>query len=473
MYRHRVLGTLASLSLVAGLLAAQPIGTVAAADGNMLTGMPTQAFYDGTSGQPSSSNQGTWTDLPGGIASRPYVQSLSLVNDGVTTPLISGAGITPPAAPEGGVTAVVAPVNLCPAGQPAQPGTCYTTPNRVAITLVRAHGDTNVWDFSADAPDVSPRVDADTVIDMTVALNTLGRSLRWSWANGELISWRADRLGQDEAMVRIRFRPAVAPLVTSFPAGNGCSATPVRDCDIDRADAEVRTATLLLSLDNTLDPSLTGAVFATQNAFAGFLQPGGTPSAPTLDLQVASTHRRSDGTPQLGTLQAVLPSAALLQLYGIPAADAARAFTTTRAGDPGSNSAPTYTAWNASDHGTDGLLVTVRDITFSAPSYRVKSRITRAASSALAGGTRTRVALSGTRCTPLRRCVASVYDLGVKSRNAYVPARKAVARGLPVSSGTSTIRVAKRDLARGHAYAVVLKRAQTGKLVSTARGVVR
>ena len=147
---------------------------------------------------------------------------------------------------------------------------------------------------------------------MTLALNTLGRSLRWSWANGDLVSWRADRLGQDDATVRIRFRPAMAPLVTSFPDGNGCTATPVRDCDIERADTEVRTAALLLSLDNTLDSALTGAVFATQNAFSGFLQPGGTSSAPTLDVQVASTHLQSDGSQQLGVVEALLPSAALL-----------------------------------------------------------------------------------------------------------------------------------------------------------------
>jgi len=470
----RSLAVAASITIVAGLLTAQSAQPVATAAGsNPSTGMPSQAFLDGTSGQPNSGTQGIWSDMAGGTAARPFVRSLSVVNDGVTTEVFSDAGVTPPAAAEGGLTAVVSPINLCAAGQPAQEGSCYTTPNRVAVTVVRAHGDTNTWDFSADTADMAPRVDANTVVDMTIALNTLGRSLRWSWANGELVSWRSDRLGQDDATVRIRFRPALAPLVTTFPPGNGCTATPVRDCNIDRADAEVRTAALLLSLDNTLDPALTGAVFATQSAFSGFLEPGGSPSAPVLDIQVGSTHLRSDGSPQLGTLQAVLPSAALLRLYGIPAADAARAFTTTRAGDPGRNAAPTYTVWNAAEHGTDGLLVTVRDITFSVPSYLLKSRIARAASSASVGATRTKVALRATGCTTNRRCVASVYDLGVSSRAAYVARGKLVAKGLPVVATASSVRVPSRALARGHAYAVVMKSVKSRKLVSTARGVVR
>jgi len=473
MARQTALALSASLALVAGLLAAQPGATLAAEAGNPGTGMATQASLDGTSGVPNSSGQATWSDMVGGTAARPYVRSLSVVNDGVTTPVFSDAGVTPPATPEGGLTAVVSPVNLCAAGQQAQEGFCYATPNRVAVTLVRAHGDTNTWDFSADTPDLSPRVDADTVIDMTVALNTLGRDLRWSWANGELVSWRPDRLGQDDATVQIRFRPAVAPLVTSFPEGNGCTATPVRDCDIARADAEVRTATLLLSLDDSLDPALTGAVFATQHAFSGFLEPGGTATAPTLDIQVGSTHERSDGSPQLGTLQAVLPSVSLLRLYGIPAADAARAFTTTRTGDAGTNRAPSYAVWNAADNGTDGLLVTVRDITFSVPSYRLTSRIARAPSSATVGAKRTRVALRSTRCVPNRRCFATVYDLGASRSTAYVATGRVVARGLAVAAPATTLRVPRRALPRGHAYAVVLKAARSKKLVSTARGIVR
>ena len=129
--------------------------------------------------------------------------------------------------------------------------------------------------------------------------------------------------------------------------------------------------------------------------------------------------------------------------------------------------------WNAADHGTDGLLVTVRDITFSVPSYRVKSRIARATTSASVGATRTKVKLSETRCSATRRCVASVYDLGLKSSTRYVAARPPIAKGLPVRSGEVTLKVDRSKLARNHAYAVVIKRVGTRKLASTARGAVR
>lgn len=472
MTRRHVLVGGSALTLLAGLLTVHGAGGIAVSATGVGAQMPTQAFYDGTSGVENTASGGIWTDLSGGVAARPYVRSLAVTNDGVTEQVFSDSGVTPPAVATGGLTAVVSPTNLCKSGVTPSPGVCYATPNRVAVTLVRAQGDTSGWDFSTDGADASPRVDADTVVDLTLALNTLGTSLRWSWVNGELVSWQTSNLGREDATVRIRFRPATQPRVMTFPEGNGCTATPVRDCDIAAADDQVLAASLVLSLDQTLDAALTGAVFATENAFSGYLQPAGTSAAPALDIQVASTHLTSTGAPQLGTVQALLPSTALLQLYAIPAADAARAFTTTRAGATGTNGTPTYEVWTAAENGTDGLLVTVRDITFSVPSYRVKSRVPRAASSSSLTATRTALALRGTGCTASRPCSASVYDLGKGTQSRFVAARKPVAKGLAVATKAATLRVARRDLPRGHGYAVVLRRPGTHKLVSTARGTV-
>lgn len=177
---------------------------------------------------------------------------------------------------------------------------------------------------------------------MTVALNSLGRNLRWSWVNGDLLYRRTTHLGQQDATVRIKFRPAVMPYLSTYPDGAGCTGTPISNCDIAQADGEVLSASMLFSLDDTLDSALTGAVFATQNAIAGYLNlpPAGTPGPPTMDLQAGSTHRKSDGSPQRGTVQAFLPAGALQNLYGLLPADAGAAFAVTRAGDPGSNDAP-------------------------------------------------------------------------------------------------------------------------------------
>lgn len=148
--------------------------------------------------------------------------------------------------------------------------------------------------------------------------------------------------------------------------------------------AETVQASLLLSLDDTLDPALTGAVFATQDAVAGYLSADRTADgSPQLDLQAASSHLRPDGSPQLGTVQAFLPASTLQNLYGLLPADAAAAFAVTRSGEPGSNDPPAFQAWTADDDGSDGLLVTVGGVTFSVPTYRVAGKlahtITRAA----------------------------------------------------------------------------------------------
>src|SRR5262249_15951801 len=155
-------------------------------------------------------------------------------------------------------------------------------------------------------------IDSNSVIDMTVALNTLGQNLRWTWVNGELLSWKTTDLGQPDATVEIEFRPAVGPYVSpsNYPPSNGCTATPPMNCEIPHAKGRVLAGDVVFSLDDTLDPALTGAVFATQNAIFGYLAPGGTASAPSLDVELASTHLQGDGSPTLGTVQAFVPAAA-------------------------------------------------------------------------------------------------------------------------------------------------------------------
>jgi hypothetical protein len=245
--------------------------------------------------------------------------------------------------------------------------------------------------------------------------------------NGDLLYWQTSDLGRDNATVRVKLRPASSPWVTSFSGANGCTATPIFDCDIPRADDEFLTASMVFSLDETLDPALTGAASATQNAICGYLQPGGTAQAPSLDVQVASTHTKADGTPQLGTLKAFVPAAALLNLYGLLPGDAT-AFTTTRAGDRGTNDAPTYTAWSAAANGSDGLLVTVEDITFSVPKYRVSSKLRPIRTKARVRGARITITSTVAGCSKSKKCLATVYDLGPRGGARYVARKTTVLR---------------------------------------------
>lgn len=399
---------LASVALVAG---AASSSAVVPGDGT-----PSQAQLDTAA---TSGSQGQWGDMAGGVASRPYVRSLAVINGGVSIPVITGGTASAPTTAAGDVTAVVAPVNLCKTGQSPSPGSCYATPNRVSVQLVYATGSDDVMhsdgiNFAAPTTALNQPVTSSTVFDMTIALNTLGQTLRWSWANGDLVRWETSNLGTPDAAVRIQFRPSQTPSIdwSAAPAGNGCTATPIFNCDIAQAAGEYLGASLLLSLDNTMNPALTGAVFATQGAVSGFLDPQGTAEAPALDMQIASSHLTSTGALNTGRLKAFLPSQTLLNLYGVLPSDASGFFAATRSGSAGTNSAPTFTEWTAAANGSEGVLVDVRDITFSVPTYKVVRKTTALKSKAKVKGKTATVTVRGKVKQCGKGCTVTVYRLG-------------------------------------------------------------
>jgi hypothetical protein len=435
--------------------------------------------------------------MAGGVEARPYVVSLSVDNGGLTTPVIRGGTPSSGSASSGQVTAVVAPQNLCRIGDSPAHGNCYSTPNRVGLTVGYSSGQVDGYNFAAPSVPVSPTIDANSTIDMTIALNTLGRTLRWSWVNGTLLYWHTTNLGQADALVHIRFKPAIAPYVAQFPQNNGCTASPIMNCEIPSADGEVLTASMVMSLDDTLDPSLTGAVFATQNAIYGYLQPagsgggpasgggpgrggpggggpgGGGPAAqPSLGIQMASSHLTSTGGSQVGSLQAFIPAAALLHFFGMLPGDAAAALGTTRAGDAGSNAAPTYTTWTTAANGSDGVLVTVNGITFSVPDYKLTSRLKYLVAHARMRRGKTAVTAVVARCSKRQKCLASLYDLGGRSAKQFNAARRTVASDKIVTGSALTIVSSASRLKRGHRFLLVVHLAKSRKLLASAIGVV-
>ncbi len=470
MFKRRgsVIGVI-TIALAAGLTGGVPT-TVAQADPvSVGDGMPTQAQTDLAALDPANSMHSSgWADVPGGIAGRPYVSSLTIINGDVSTPVITNGDTTNPTVPDGGITTVISPSNLCPPGQTPAPGSCYSSPNRVGLTVGYAAGGTTGYNFAAPSVPVTPTVDANTVIDMTVNLNSLGSKLSWTWIDGVLLYWHTSNLGESNATVHVKFRPAPTPHVTQFPAVNGCTATPMFNCNIPRADAEFLSANLFFSLE----PGATGAAFATQNAIAGLLLPGGTATAPTLDIQASSSHTKSDGVPQLGTIQAFLPAATLLNLYGILPSDAAAAFTTTRAGDPGTNNTPSYAPWTAADEGGDGLLVTVTGITFSVPNYKVAGRLRPVASYARVVKKATVVHAKVPACSPRRPCRATVYDLGVR-RSVHVVAKSTAVLTVRLTTAALGLKVRTSRLPRGHRYLLVVRIAKSRRLVASTLGTVR
>ncbi len=75
---------------------------------------------------------------------------------------------------------MVTAINLCRHDQTPSPNSCYASPNRVAITFGIVTAEQINYDLNS--PDVTALhfVDANTVFDVVVRLNTLGTSLRWT-----------------------------------------------------------------------------------------------------------------------------------------------------------------------------------------------------------------------------------------------------------------------------------------------------
>jgi len=427
---------------------------------------PSQEYMDNPPAD-SSMTGGSWADMDGGVAARPFIKSLTVVNGLESTPVFSGGVHAASDVAIGDVTGVVSPINLCKRGQPVTAGMCYATPNRVGITLGYRTEQGLGTDFSRPLVALRQPVGPDTVFDVVIGLNTLGRTLRWTWINGVLVNWKTDGLGQDAAEIHLQLKPAVTPDIDwSRVSGGGCTATPIFDCNIAQASGAYLGANAVLSLDDTLDRSLTGAAFATQGAISGFLVPSGTATDPALDLQMASSHLASDGSPQRGVLQAFLPAAALISTYGVLPADAASFFTATRHGDPGTQDPPQFEARASSASSDAGLLIMVRNVTFSAPTYRFARKRSPVVVSASTNRRATRLSTGLVAACRRRACRLVIY----RTKSDLSGRTVRVATGRSDASGASVATVPAARLPRGSSYVVVLRRG--AKLLATSGGVV-
>ena len=348
------------------------------------TGTPDQSQLDVVSTQ-----NATWANMPGGVAARPYVTALSVINGGVSTSVITAGTTTAETnVPMGRIAVAVAPFNLCRTGQTPATALCYATPNRIGITVgFQIQPGQLGYDFSRANNLLTP-VTADTEFDITLNLNTLGRSVRWSWASGVATYWNTSNLGTDGASIRVRLKPTLTPVVMQGTQQVGCSQVPVMACPYTQNTHETLSASLVLSLDNSLGEVFTGALFSSTRSYMGSLmvQPGETPQ---MTYGVSAPQTWSDGTPNAASMSAVLSDAALLNFYGAtPEMIATPEFQTGALNlartDGGTQGAITWTRWTLDVQGVDGWLVTIPDIRFVAA---VSTSGVRAAGSAVAPAT--------------------------------------------------------------------------------------
>ncbi|MFM2047281.1 MAG: hypothetical protein RL383_1358 [Actinomycetota bacterium] len=372
----KVLSVLA-VSLLVGPWVSNPVSVGAATFDD---GMPGQANVD----KVASSNDwaGLWGDAAGGVAGRPYVKTLNVINGSVSTPVITnGTATTPESTTAGAITAVIQPTNLCKTGQTTNNGgQCYSSPNRLGFGLgyVKSSGQlgynfSNPTTSNGSPLTLAATVNADTVIELVLNMNTWGTNLRWTWMNGAPQYWKIDGLGTAAAEITMRVK------ITTGPSQACQSAIPVMPCD--PADAvrnnggrpyapeKILRFDSVLSLDSTGVPeSFNGSLFASSNADIGSLV--AAPSAtPALNYGIVGPSEMA-GAPNLATFSAFVSDASLLNYFGVTSDVVATedfknsALAITRA-DGGTGAAPAWARWDAATYGTDGWFLTVSDISFN------------------------------------------------------------------------------------------------------------
>jgi hypothetical protein len=398
------------ISLVAALVVACAVSTAsphvqaAAID----DGMPDQSSLDSA---PNSQSQGNWSDLAGGVTGRPYIASLTVTTNGVPTQIVTN-GTATTAAPTtvGAVTAVISPFNLCKAGST---NNCYATPNRVGITLayVKQAGQLG-HNFSAPTATLATTINATSVFDMTIGLNTVGKKLGWTWMNGTPTFWKTENLGQDNATARVKFSLSEAPGIDyQDPKAQRCTTIPVSECDADKSTQDTLGMQMVLSLDTTLSAAFAGALFATNAAVIGSLDVA-SGETPSLTYGIAGPHRLSDGTVRKGKFYGFLSDAVLESQFKIAATETdmtkvlsiARTAESKSTADAGTDTVA-WAKWTAADNGTDGRLVTISDISFSAPKFKVTKVGTSSSGSAKSTGGTALKAPSGMKFTTKARTI--------------------------------------------------------------------
>lgn len=408
-------------------------------------------------------NCGGWDQTTPGVTARPFVKYLAVANGGPETVVVDNrAGQVATPTPNGGtrVYALVSPMNACRQGQTPGPGTCYATPNRVGVSLWQDTSGSGNWSDDLTSAPSAPVVNTDSTVRMIIGLRAGYTSLRWSWVNGEPTYWRSDvsPLGGE---VEVRFRPRTMPWMNS----GGCSQIPVSTCDINQADAERLMPQMILSMDDTLNPILGGALFGSSGAFIGSLEssPISPGQAPTLTYGIAAPHLNANGTDRRGTFYALVPNP-ILQLFG----------TSSSAFDPGilsvdrTNGSGTFdlgwSAWEDGANGTAGRFLTITNISFSAPKFEVRKRTTSSTQGSATGSGATGAATPRTRAPRTLkakravglRALASDVGLGVP-KGAQISARVSTPRICAVTSGRI------RGLAPGTCRAIIVVTPRRGK----------
>lgn len=368
-FKSRLLALVTALALAStSLIGIAPANAVNNPEG----GNKGQSDVDGT----YSSGDGGWGDTSIGLTGRPFITSLK-VNDTEqlsSTPTDS----TQNKMQASNMQAVVYPTNACNSSQTPTPGVCYNPPNRVEVTLgylVSGQFRTNL-SFSPSPLDKG--ITSTTPIELTINMNGLSPKLGWTWLNGKPEYWKVSSSG-GVTTLQVKFYPRDMPS-TSGMDNTFCTAIPVSTCEKEQSELEMLTAKLIISVDDTAS-LFAGTLFASESAVIGSLEANlaGADSVSTnaLTYGIAAPHKLPDGTIRTGKFYGLVPNSLLTTSFGLTdptQASSLMSIARTTASSGGTDTI-SWAPWTAATNGTDGQLVTISDITFSAPKFAMKSKM--------------------------------------------------------------------------------------------------
>ncbi len=341
----------------------------------------------------SDAGVGGWSNTTPGILGRPYIVSMTVTNGATTKDVIvagsanAGNSYRPLLATNSSVISdvypFVMPTNACKTGQAPADGVCYAAPNRVTIQIAHYVGGGNGWgggdlsttglSFSnATGTATNPQITDTSVIDMVIGFHANYNTLGWTWLNGVPSFWNVAVDPINGNQVHVKFTPKAQPWTGGLP--NNCTTIPVSSCgdNSTASQADILMPQIILSMDTTLPPIFSGALFATSGAVIGSLDAStAAGQIPQLSYGVAAPHLMSDGTTaRVGTLYAVVPNSILTLFSTSAALFDSSLLPITRQGDTGTFT-PSWSRWTTGTNGTDAQLLTISNISFSSPTFVV------------------------------------------------------------------------------------------------------
>lgn len=331
------------------------------------------------------------------ILSAPVETALA-VNDGMTsqsdcdsgtvTYSWSGMGIARPQIASMTVDGetIVDPANPAPGAIGAS--ICATHPNASGVGLGIYYRDAEGASHQDLANALTPSGKTVTVNSkIALTMTNLGDLAKWytfSLVYGSVSSWSTADLGTASASLTFTVSPV------RRPTGNGdefsyCTATPPT-CNAAQSQGDVLGANLAMSFDQTdRGFDFRGAYFGLTSAMGGFVEaktdPDGTKS---LVATLGAPHKLADGTVNVGSLSAFVPSATLESMFKLGSGTInTKDFEVTRT-DSGGTSNVLFTVSSVSG----GVIVALTNVTFSTPVYTIKKSATSTSTPAPASTTK-------------------------------------------------------------------------------------